>query len=404
MAHAGSDERMLVHVDGGSNSNKFYHMKVTGSTLTCTWGRVGTRGRTTTYSAGDYARLLREKLSHGYVDITDNWNIGRPLDGAPVPSTSRPDATPGEQLIATLLRHSREWHDRSLSVSLDTVTDLMVRRQEDILAQIGAWAASGAANVEMASFLFTQLYTNIPRRMNDTSLWYPQTVDDITRLRDREWEYLQDLKQSRIVDIAASKHGDGSRERSILDSFSLTVEPVDEATERMIRSMMGSAAASYRRAWRVTNASTEDAFRRWCQIRHITDGGTRLLWHGSRNENWLNILSFGLRLKNKAVKTGSMFGHGLYFAPKALKSIGYTSIQGSAWASGSQDTAYLALYEVAYGNAYHVSTYKNIAPARLLAGGYDCLHAHAGGGMLRNDEIVVYDDCAATIRHLVEIG
>ena len=53
---------------------------------------------------------------------------------------------------------------------------------------------------------------------------------------------------------------------------------------------------------------------------------------------------------------------------------------------------------------YHVNTYKNIDPARLLSGGYDSLHAHSDKGMLLNDEIVVYSDDAATIRYLVEIA
>ena len=29
-----------------------------------------------------------------------------------------------------------------------------------------------------------------------------------------------------------------------------------------------------------------------------------------------------------------MFGHGLYFAPRAKKSIGYTSLNGSYWSGG----------------------------------------------------------------------
>lgn len=34
----------------------------------------------------------------------------------------------------------------------------------------------------------------------------------------------------------------------------------------------------------------------------------------------------------------------LYFATKARKSIGYTSLSGSRWASGSNNVAYLAIF------------------------------------------------------------
>ena len=61
----------------------------------------------------------------------------------------------------------------------------------------------------------------------------------------------------------------------------------------------------------------------------------KLLWHGSRNENWMSIISNGLILNPNAVITGKMFGQGIYFAPKSRKSFGYTSYDGSYWARGN---------------------------------------------------------------------
>lgn len=396
------EERYLVYVDN-TNSNKFYHMQPDrkSGNLTCRYGRIGAEGSTKVYPLSDYYRILSQKIRKGYTDITDNWKLGK------VKESDGPRTLPSavdEQLIAVLRRFSCDFHKDNLSVSFNTITDIMIKRQEEILEQIRSWQNSPAVNANLISFLFTQLYSNIPRVMKNTRLWYPDTTEDIKRLYEKEYEYLQDLKQSRIINIMVSETNSDNAEHEILDKFSLSITAADPAEENHIRTLMGSTSGQFVRAWKVTNASTEDAFRRWCTERHITDGGTKLLWHGSRNENWLNILSFGLLLKNKAVKTGSMFGHGLYFAPKARKSMGYTSIDGSVWASGTQSTGFLALYDVAYGNPYHVNNFKTIDPAYLLSGGYDCVHAHAGTGMLRNDEIVVYSDSAATIRYLVEIS
>ncbi len=51
----------------------------------------------------------------------------------------------------------------------------------------------------------------------------------------------------------------------------------------------------------------------------------KLLWHGSRLENFASILTNGLKINpgKNVIKTGSMFGNGLYFANFGKKSSGY---------------------------------------------------------------------------------
>ena len=51
---------------------------------------------------------------------------------------------------------------------------------------------------------------------------------------------------------------------------------------------------------------------------------TELLWHGSRTENYVGILSDGLRIATPdAPVSGYMFGKGLYFADVPSKSANY---------------------------------------------------------------------------------
>jgi len=40
-----------------------------------------------------------------------------------------------------------------------------------------------------------------------------------------------------------------------------------------------------------------------------------MFFHGSRNENWWNIIKNGLQLNPNAKITGKMLGHGIYLAP-----------------------------------------------------------------------------------------
>lgn len=130
-----------------------------------------------------------------------------------------------------------------------------------------------------------------------------------------------------------------------------------------------------------------------------------LLWHGSRNQNWFNILQTGLLIRpSGAIYTGSMFSDGLYFANKARKSIGYTSLSGSYWAGGNNSKSLLAIFKVNVGNQKHIykhdSSCYNITEKNLLP--YNSVYAH-GGADLRNDEFIVYNPNRCTIKYLVEI-
>ena len=110
---------------------------------------------------------------------------------------------------------------------------------------------------------------------------------------------------------------------------------------------------------------------------------------------------------SNAVITGSMFGHGVYFADKAQKSIGYTSLRGSYWASGSNGSAMLALYEIHQGKQKEILNWSNshsqLNESKMTKEGYDSVFAK-GGADLRNNEFITYNTDQSTIKYLVEIG
>ena len=104
-----------------------------------------------------------------------------------------------------------------------------------------------------------------------------------------------------------------------------------------------------------------------------------------------------------------MFGDGIYFANRARKSLGYTSLKGSYWASGLESVGYLAVFEVNTGKEWNLlkgqryqGWMSGIDAARLRREGYDTVYAK-GGADLRNDEYVIYDSSRCTIRYLIEV-
>ena len=101
------------------------------------------------------------------------------------------------------------------------------------------------------------------------------------------------------------------------------------------------------------------------------------------------------------------FGDGIYFADKAQKSIGYTSLRGSYWAHGGDSNAFLALFDVHLGKQkeilHHTSSCYSLSKKVLDKEGFDSVFAK-GGADLRNNEYIVYDPSQCTISHLVEIS
>jgi poly [ADP-ribose] polymerase len=193
---------------------------------------------------------------------------------------------------------------------------------------------------------------------------------------------------------------------TILDALGISFSETTPDDVTKIREALGNCSDRYYQSWKVKNNKTQERFDKF-----ITDQGsidTKLLWHGSRNENWWSIINGGLVLRpTNAVITGKMFGYGLYFATKAQKSLGYTSINGSYWARGNSNSAFMSLYSVAYGKPYNVNTWgsygdMNWNKLQTVCPGAHCLHAHEGQ-ILRNDEIIVYKEDQTTINYLVEL-
>jgi poly [ADP-ribose] polymerase len=132
-------------------------------------------------------------------------------------------------------------------------------------------------------------------------------------------------------------------------------------------------------------------------------GNQRLLFHGSRIQNWVGLLSRGIVLPKLAVKLGvnrtdaGWLGHGIYFGDAACTSAFYTS-------PGRRDTRFMALHTVALGKMmdYRKITYGLTAPPD----GYDSCHG-VRRALLRpsqfdDDEYVIYDTRQQRMDYLVE--
>lgn len=390
----------LVKISADANNNKYYDMTPTGSVWEAAYGRVGASPQRRTYSLRDWDKKYYEKLAKGYVDRTGL--VQDLIEVQPVSDEYRPIP---QKAIADIVRQLREMARQAVAenytVSSNKVTMAMVEEAQLVLNQLVDKRDLNAFNA-----LLAELFGVIPRRMASVRSNLATSVDQFGDIIRREQDLL-DVMRGQIYVPQPIKVADAApAQQTILEANGLVFEEAAPEDILKIKSCLGSCADKFCQAWRVQNLRTQQAFDGYVSPEHIA---TKLLWHGSRNENWWSIINGGLVLKpTNAVITGKMFGYGIYFATKARKSLGYTSLSGSYWAKGSASNAFMGLYEVAYGKPYDVhsfsSTYNSFNYGKLQAAcpGANCLHAHEGQ-MLRNDEIIVYQECQTTIQYLVEL-
>ena len=264
-------------------------------------------------------------------------------------------------------------------------------------------------NYKTFNSLLLNLFNVLPRKMANVNDYLAKSDKDFTDIYTREQDLLNVMKgqvvQHKIDNENESKDTE-QLNKTILEALGLELKPVTKTDEKIIMKELGELKDKYYMAWRVINKVTNERFKK-----HIAESdfqNTKLLWHGSRNENWMSIISNGLILNPNAVITGKMFGYGIYFGLQSRKSFNYTSYNNSYWAHGNSDTAFMGLYSVHYGNPYIVSNfdskYYNFNYDKLRKeGNFDCLHADSRKGMLRNDEIIVYREDQLDIKYIVEL-
>jgi poly [ADP-ribose] polymerase 2/3/4 len=387
------------------NNNKFYNMTELGNgAWEAHWGRVGLEGNKKVYPMSDWDKKYQEKLrghdgQPGYTDVTELVSVQK--DHTDGPSMKVAGASAAVQdIVDFLLACARGVIDKNYTIAIADVTQKQIDAAQDVLDGLAATSQKKWSRDSVNETLLS-LYRIIPRKMKNTKLFLIQTNDDDPRTT------LQKLISAE-QDLLDVMHGQVKTQAQVVASASPEMRlgiDMREATRSELAEIDDKtdfSLGSSTRVLRVINHATEDAYDGY----YAANATSRmsLLYHGSRNENWWSILNAGLKIRpTNAVHTGSMFGDGLYFANKAKKSIGYTSLDGSRWANGSSHKAYLALYGVNVGRQWkirHGDSSLNLSKVRQ--NGYDTVFAQ-GGADLINDEIIAYEAERCTIKYLIEL-
>jgi len=400
---------ICVEVDnvktGVKQSNKFYNMTEVGDgNFKVEYGRVGNKVTSRIYPMSMWDSQLRKKLKK-YEDITHLHNEEV--------TVQRKDTGISNATIAKLFGDLQNYAGKTVSenyrISANSVTQKMLDKAQEIIDTINK-NLSKNSNVEQVNNQLLELYKTIPRKMNNVkkylvnSLVAEYEIKSASKMLKNEQDTL-DTMVGQVLLHEATESTDPEKHEDILEKLGLNIEVANPAEHKDIEKGLGQNAHRLIKAYKVVNTKTTSLFKD--NLKKSKNKSTDMFFHGSRNQNWFNILQTGLLIRpSGAIHTGSMFGDGLYGANKAQKAIGYSSMRGSYWTSGSDNKGFIGIFEFHTGKQKvikrHDSSCYSLSRQKLTRDGFDSVYAK-GGIDLRNDEFIVYDSSQCTIRYILEM-
>ena len=400
--------RFLTCVNPETNAYKFYKLDVLDDkTVRASYGRMGVKKgelfgeRSFDYPLSMYWIKYYEKIQKGYVDRTDIYLT----DSADAPqeennksnkkATAKVDtSTASYKLFQKLKRFAKKAvEEAEVKVPLSRT---IINESKKLLDEMRAASDVDTFNnylLELIAILQRPVRTGdgtgVKRIMAGNS-------NDFARIILREADLIQAMEGS------LNHTGRGPIVTSDFTKYGIEVyEATEKQKKQVLEHLSDRLKGKVKHVYRVIPQEQQKIFNDYLKEHQIHK--VKQLWHGSRNQNWMNIIQNSLKLNPDAIITGKMFGHGIYFAPSSMKSWNYTSYRGTSWANGNSDCAFMGLYAVAYGTPYETSTWSGATDYKqeVKKAGANCLHAHAGSALM-NDEIVFYNEAAVVLNYIVE--
>jgi poly [ADP-ribose] polymerase len=391
-------------ITGVKQSNKFYNMTEVGDgNFKVEYGRVGNKITSRLYPMSMWDSQLRKKLKK-YEDITHLHNEDV--------TVQRKDSGISDVEIAKLFSDLQNYAGKTVSenyrISANKVTQKMLDKAQSIIDDINK-KMSKNGNVESINQTLLELYKTIPRKMNNVksylieSLISDYELKNAGRMVQNEQDTLDTMTGQVLLHEATETSA--SENENILEKLGLTIKIANTSEHRDIKISLGKNANRLIKVYKIVNNKTSSSFSD--NLKRSKNKTTEMFFHGSRNQNWLNILQTGLLIRPAgAIHTGAMFGSGIYGANKAQKAIGYSSMRGSYWTSGSDAKGYIGIFEFHTGKQKkikrHDSSCYSLSKQKLTKEGFDSVYA-MGGIDLRNDEFIIYDTSQCTVKYILEM-
>jgi poly [ADP-ribose] polymerase len=250
-----------------------------------------------------------------------------------------------------------------------------------------------------------EFYTAVPHRIGRSRAAIEGAVIDSLDAFEQKQQTLQLMKDMLQVNGEAGSvlfNAAIDQEYEALQCRVDWIEPSSsefkEMADYVVRSQIKSKTIKVKNLYRIRRHAEWEQF-----VESI--GNQRLLFHGSRIQNWVGILSRGILLPKIVVSMGvnrtdaGWLGHGIYFGDAACTSLCYTT-------PGKKKTRLMAIARVALGKMkdYQAITYGLTEPPT----GYQSCHGVRAKALrpsqFADDEYVVYDVRQQRLEYLVEFA
>ncbi len=371
------------------------------------------------YPADMWRSEIEKYLNWGYRFVTDQITKVHSLvvDGVYKPLKDKFQ----EAFIKAAVEANDETMKASFTMSIEEIPKDCIDKANEIMISMQQELADKTLDIASFNAYLTEFFTALPIAISKADNYfasyddYEHYTDVISRLQEKLDAMIQQLRKLSTFKAKADERP------TIIEANNLEMRNVTKDEKQKILEYMSDQKNNYVRAWKVTNRDTEKRFEEYCKSEGLTDeNGISHLWHGTGFGNMWSIMKSGLYLNPALIKAnvpicGKMFGYGLYFAPYCRKSMNYTSASSAMYhgESGGQKGGFMFIFKVATGNPYWIAREGGSRPNHWNDFHEDhpnkhCLWAERGQngsvGRLCFDEVVVYQECQATVEYIVEFS
>lgn len=291
-----------------------------------------------------------------------------------------------------------------IETPLGILTLGQIEKGEQILLELFGVFQKKKKNRSEMERLTGEFYTAIPHRIGRTRAAVDTAVIETLEVFEQKQNILQLMKDMLQVNGEGGNVLFDARVDQEYEALGCEIEGIEsshpqhgELADYVVKSQIKSKNIRVKNIFRLRRKGEWDAF-------DTTIGNQRLLFHGSRIQNWVGILSRGILLPKIVVSLGvnrtdaGWLGNGIYFGDAACTSVFYTT-------PGRKQTRFLGIARVALGKMkdYNKITYGLAAPPD----GYDSTHGvrnvPGNPSQFADDEYVIYRQEQQRLEYLVEV-
>lgn len=290
-----------------------------------------------------------------------------------------------------------------IETPLGVLTVGQIEKGEEVLGDIHKLFTSGKGTKTKFVDLSGEFYTAIPHRLGRTRTAIEEAVIDTLAEISQKQETLQLMKDMLAVNGEGGSVLFDDQVDQQYKALGIELSPIDtgsgefkEWATYVEKSQIKRKDVKVVNVYKVKRPGEWEAF-------DTKVGGERHLFHGSRIQNWVGLLTRGILMPKIVVSMGvnrtdaGWLGNGIYFGDASCTAAFYTT-------PGKKKTRFMCIARVGLGKAkdYTKITYGLNEPPKGFDSTHGVRHTKEQTSQFEDDEYVIYRQNQQRMEYLVE--